>query len=268
MALLDLKGQRGITDMATRLTLPGSPNTFKSIVHAPPTAATIADNESLTDIARANCEGIAANRLKYATGSDPTLNITIGQKSPDVIALSKKRIMESATNQDVEYFRNAMRVPDVASPQLPAEAAGVYGAELVADAPATGAWMDSTFGTSRTLTQVPFAGFAAGTLTESFAIGASGNFLFSDDLRDENVTIDVATFTLAEIWQMTSLYSSCAMKIRVVQQDLQVMQYVFPDLVPITQDTTIEAPDQQLSFTIATPFTFKVLGRLTACAGT
>jgi hypothetical protein len=266
MALLDLKAQRGITDMATRLLLPGGAR--KVIVHAPPTAATVADNESLTNIARASCEGIAANRLKYATGSDPTLTITIGQKSPDVIALSKKRIMETAASQSVEYFRNAMRVPDTLAPELPAEAAGVYGTELVADTPAEGAWMDDTFGTSRPLTQEDFATFDPVTMTESFAIGASGNFLFSNDLRDQNVSIDVATFTLTEIWQMTSLYSSCSMKLRAVQQNLTVVQYVFPDLVPITQDLTIEAPDQQLSFTIATPFTYKVLGRLTTCVGT
>lgn len=266
MALLDLKAQRGITDMATRLLLPGGAR--KSIVHAPPTAASIADNESLTDITRANCEGIAANRLKYATSSDPTLNITIGQKSPDVIALAKKRIMETAASQSVDYFRNAMRVPDTLAPELPAEAAGVYGNELVADTPAEGAWMDDIYGTSRPLTQEDFSGFDPVTLTESFAIGASGNFLFSNDLRDKNVTIDAATFTLTEIWQMTSLYSACSMKLRVVMQDLTMAQYTFPDLVPITQDITIEAPDQQLSFTIATPFTYKVLGRLTACTGT
>jgi hypothetical protein len=265
MALPDLKSQRGIVDCVTRIRTAAGTN--RIIVHAPPTAATIADNESLTDIVRANCEGINANRLKYATGSDPTLNITIGQKTPDVIAMGKNREMVTAAAQPVDYFRNYFRVPDVANPTVPAEAAGVYGQLLAADAPAEAAHIDDKFGTSRALTQEPFASIDPATDLLSFAIGDGGEFKFSNDLRGLTVAISETTFTATEIWRMATKYSSCSMKLRVVQQDLTVAQYIFPQLVPIVQDITIEAPDQQLSFTIAEAFRYEVIGLTNACLG-
>lgn len=251
-------------DCVTRIRTAAGTN--RLIVHAPPTAAMITDNESLTDIARANCEGINANRLKYATGSDPTLNITIGQKTPDVIAMGKNREMVTAVTQPVDYFRNYFRVPDVVGPTVAAEAIGVYGQLLVADAPAEAAYIDDKFGTSRALTQEPFAAFDP-TDTYSFAIGEGGQFKFSNDLRGLTVAISETTFTATEIWRMATKYSSCSMKLRVVQQDLTVAQYIFPQLVPIVQDITIEAPDQQLSFTISDAFRYEVIGLTNACLG-
>ena len=269
MAIADLKSQRGISDAAWRATIPtGAGNVNRVIFGLLPTALTIADNESLTDITRANCEGIVQNRLKYAQSSDRTLNVTIGQKTPEGIALAKKKQMETVANADVAYFKNYIRIPDTATPTIPAEAVGTYGNALVLDAPMEGSYIDDLFGVSRPLTQVANATFDPATDTESFSIGTNGQIEFSADLRDLNAVLTEGSYSKTEIWRMTTQISSLSLKVRVVQQDLRVMIWTFPNLIPITQDVTIEAPDQQLSFTIAQNETFEVIGDLTACLGT
>lgn len=157
----------------------------------PPSAINLDPVEQVREQLTRNNLGKQARAQTFSTGSLPTLTMSYGVLTPEIIGFRLGRQMANVTTTLATSWPYQLRVT---AETYPAQSAGFLGNAVVADDEAYGSVIRN--GVSTALTQQDFADHATWKSTaDQFGLGGDGALAFSTNLVTNN---DVVTLIIPE----------------------------------------------------------------------
>ncbi|ALF52252.1 hypothetical protein ACX27_04310 [Nostoc piscinale CENA21] len=206
----------------------------------------------------------------YPRQRNPRIQMTFPKKTPETLGMKFGYRMEADTGIAAAIRRNGVQID---RNSYPAAATGKEGFGILADAEgAFASYLDEN-NISVPLTQGTFATFDnADELT--FAVGLNGALKFTDDLIGKYVSYEIP-YTLTDGVIMTeNLFNRFKPTLVVIQNDLKIVSFEFPEAIVDPSDGEINFNESQLQITMrityngtgCLPVKVKHLGQARQCA--
>lgn len=217
-----------------------------------------------TEILQPNCAGTKVRARVYQEQATPTISLTFGGKTHQLISLKLDRTIETAVAQTVDYIQQKFDVP--ADGVVAAAAAGVLSNGVAADvAGAVGSYVDE-WGNSVPLTYGGnFAAHNDGD-TITFNVGADGAARFSSDLWRRQVTYSYPVPVASLNRLTTTSYGNLSLLVSTVSIDRYVTNWVATSVnVNSEGNISLSESTQEVSFYINGDIGVESTGMLNAC---
>ncbi len=195
----------------------------------------------------------------FPSQRNPTIQVTFPKKTPETLGMKLGYKFEQMSTMEVEIARNGFLVEEniYGSADL-----GFEGYGITQDATATASYLDDN-NISVPLTQVGIvgaSGFDTALSTLSFGVAENGGLVFSDDLIGKYVSFSIpATFNNQGLCLTENLFNRFKLAFVMVQNDLSIVKFEFPEV-------NVDPSDGDISFEDATlPVTFRILYNGSGC---
>ncbi|MBD2365253.1 hypothetical protein H6G36_29555 [Anabaena minutissima FACHB-250] len=208
----------------------------------------------------------------YPRQRNPRIQMTFPKKTPATLGMKLGYRFESATGLDALLSRNGIQVDRTT---YPAAVSGKEGFGIVADAEGSVASYLDESGISVPLTQIDFATIDVDVDTLSWAVGLNGTLKFTSDLVGKFISYQIPyTIATGALSLTESLFNRFEPTFVLIQNDLKIVSYEFPEALVDSSDGEINLNESQLQVTLrivyngtgCLPVKIKYLGQARQCA--